>query len=59
MGHYSMKIIIHDAGKVKKLIHNDIASIVQGANTDLNKYWCTSRYIVFNFSNLGYASTGS
>ncbi len=31
--HYSMKSFIHDA----KPIHNDIKSLVKGANADLNK----------------------
>ncbi len=34
--HYSMKSFIHDAGKVTKPIHNDIKSLVKGANADLN-----------------------
>jgi hypothetical protein len=33
---YSIKIFIHDAGKVTKPIHNDIKSLVKGANADLN-----------------------
>ena len=36
MGHYSMKKFVHDAGKVTKPIHKDIASIVQGVNKDVN-----------------------
>ncbi len=34
--HYSMKIFIHDAGKITKPIHNDVKSLVKGANADLN-----------------------
>jgi len=36
MGHYSLKKFIHDTGKVTKPIHKDIASVVSGANKDLN-----------------------
>ncbi len=31
-----MKKFVHDAGKVTKTIHKDIASIVQGINKDAN-----------------------
>ena len=34
--HYSMKSFIHDAGKITKPIHNDVKSLVSGANKDLN-----------------------
>ena len=36
MGHYSMKKFVHDAGKVTKPIHKDIASVVKGVNKDVN-----------------------
>ena len=35
--HYSMKSFIHDAGKITKPIHNDVKSLVSGANKDFNK----------------------
>ncbi len=34
--HFSMKSFIHDAGKITKPIHNDVKSLVKGANADLN-----------------------
>ena len=36
MGHYSMKKFVHDAGKITKPIHKDIASVVKGVNKDVN-----------------------
>jgi hypothetical protein len=51
MGHYSMKKFVHDAGKVTKPIHKDIASIVQGANKDLNKVIDTQAGIANNMIN--------
>ena len=51
MGHYSMKKFMHDAGKVTKPIHKDIASIVQGANKDLNKVIDTQAGIANNMIN--------
>ena len=51
MGHYSMKKIVHDADKVTKPIHKDIASIVQGANKDLNKVIDTQAGIANNMIN--------
>ena len=44
--HYSMKSFIHDAGKVTKPIHNDIKSLVKGANADLNHLVKTSGSIL-------------
>ncbi len=46
--HYSMKSFIHDAGKVTKPIHNDIKSLVKGANADLNKVIDTQSGIANN-----------
>ena len=51
MGHYSMKKFVHHAGKVTKPIHKDIASIVQGANKDLNKVIDTQAGIANNMIN--------
>ncbi len=42
---------MHDAGKVTKPIHKDIASIVQGANKDLNKVIDTQAGIANNMIN--------
>ena len=46
--HYSMKSFIHDAGKITKPIHNDIKSLVKGANADLNKVIDTQSGIANN-----------
>ncbi len=48
MGHYSLKKFIHDTGKVTKPIHKDIASVVKGANQDLNKVIDTQAGIANN-----------
>ena len=46
--HYSMKSFIHDAGKVSKPIHNDIKSLVKGADKDFNKVIDTQSGIANN-----------
>ena len=46
--HYSMKSFIHDAGKVTKPIHNDVKSLVTGANKDFNKVVDTQASIANN-----------
>ena len=51
MGHYSMKKFVHDAGKITKPIHKDIASVVSGANKDLNKVIDTQAGIANNMIN--------
>ena len=51
MGHYSMKKFVHDAGKVTKPIHKDIASVVQGINKDANHLIDTQAGIANNMIN--------
>ncbi len=46
--HYSMKSFIHDAGKITKPIHNDVKSLVKGANADLNHLVDTQSGIAIN-----------
>ena len=48
MGHYSMKKFLHDAGKVTKPIHKDIASVVSGINKDANHLIDTQASIANN-----------
>jgi len=46
--HYSLNNFIHDAGKVTKPLHKDIASLVSGANKDLNHIVDTQSNIANN-----------
>jgi hypothetical protein len=46
--HYTMKSFIHDAGKITKPIHNDVKSLVTGANKDFNKVVSTQASIANN-----------
>jgi uncharacterized ion transporter superfamily protein YfcC len=49
--HYSLNSFIHDVGKVTKPIHKDIASLVSGANKDLNHIVDTQSNIANNLIN--------
>ena len=51
MGHYSMKKFVHDAGKITKPIHKDIASVVKGINKDANHLIDTQAGIANNMIN--------
>ena len=51
MGHYSMKKFVHDAGKITKPIHKDIASVVSGINKDANHLIDTQAGIANNMIN--------